>query len=228
MLYSVYALQESMELLEFKDKFKQACKWAVAHLYSPCRQQKHNDFTRANLSILLIRGMPLEGAQDCSSASADTVVVCWSSHLLLPHIYLTIFCLTQLSVNLFPAESTPNLYASELQSMMQSRELYTELTYMVGFHKAFMNPHFKWLQESNELTKHHGFRSHHMAERYFLMSEDLNKIQSTICGLLIQSSKSFVTAAYFSTKKRRGESKRRLTGLLRRRWKIYTNISAAG
>jgi hypothetical protein len=57
---------------------------------------------------------------------------------------------------------------------MQEKVLRAEVSYYLkGFHKAFLDNNFLFLQAADAVTMHHGFRSQHMFVRHFLMTEAL-------------------------------------------------------
>mmetsp|Transcript_22648 Transcript_22648/g.67014 ORF Transcript_22648/g.67014 Transcript_22648/m.67014 type:complete len:133 (+) Transcript_22648:1524-1922(+) len=50
--------------------------------------------------------------------------------------------------------------------------------FMCAYHKAFIVPHFEWLQKMDERTKRAGFRSRSILERYYLMHSDLTHLKA--------------------------------------------------
>ena len=77
------------------------------------------------------------------------------------------------------ADLAPNKCASALTSMLQEPVLEAHTAWIYGYHKSWWDEHFLWLQSIDELTKLAGFRSQHMAERYFVMSQSLDTISET-------------------------------------------------
>jgi len=72
----------------------------------------------------------------------------------------------------------PSNIASDLLSLMSNQENFVDTTLIRCFHKAYINKHFGWLQDCDDLTGTLGFQSHNMAVRYFLMTKDLEHIMS--------------------------------------------------
>jgi hypothetical protein len=186
MLHSVYDLQECVELGEFRGYFKQARSWSKEFLHVPYTAEKHNDFSDAWAlvkSFCQFSFVDVMHIKEPQKVPAPVLTRWWYVGVAanyLWHHFLVVFRLTQTIINLHGSDSKPNKIASGLQSMMRSREFYTDLCFMRGFHLAFMNNHFKWLQDTDDLTKHHGFWSHHMLTSYFIMSVDLKKIKNTL------------------------------------------------
>ena len=87
--------------------------------------------------------------------------------------------MTQLVINHFDSKSKPHIIAAGWQAILAQAELYTDLCFMVGFHRCFLRKHFKFLQAMDDMTKHAGFRSHHILVRYYLMSEDMQRMNAT-------------------------------------------------
>jgi len=77
---------------------------------------------------------------------------------------------------MYSSTATPNAIASDLFSMMSNQETFVDMALIRCFHKAHINPHFDWLQSSDDLKSHLGFQSHHMVVRFFLMEKDLRQV----------------------------------------------------
>lgn len=81
--------------------------------------------------------------------------------------------------NATPAASAFNKIASCTLSLMGERNVINDLEIMVAFHESFMFPHFKFFQQGDPQTgKTPGFQCRHMLVRYYLMLNDLDKIQN--------------------------------------------------
>ena len=79
---------------------------------------------------------------------------------------------------MYKADSAPNIVASALYSMMKQQETFIDMCLIRSFHKAYINPHFDWLQTCNDLSGALGFAAHHIAVRHCLMEQDLKCLLS--------------------------------------------------
>ena len=92
--------------------------------------------------------------------------------------YLVLFHACQTVINMHSSTTTPNIIASKLFSLMKNQETFIDLCLLRGFHKAYINHHFDWLQSCNDLSGALGFSAHHIAIRFYLMDKDLRRIMS--------------------------------------------------
>ena len=93
--------------------------------------------------------------------------------------YPSIVKATQMIINMYGA-SKPNKIASGLQPLLLEPELFSDLVLLKCYHVAFFTENLKWLQDCVDLSDRPGFQAHQILARYFLMQDDLQKIQSTI------------------------------------------------
>ncbi len=94
--------------------------------------------------------------------------------------YLIILRATQIVINLYGSDSRPNKIASHMQSYMIEPTLISDLALLKSFHVSFLNPHFRWIQASDDLSGLPAFQSHQILVRFFLMQQDLSSIRDTV------------------------------------------------
>jgi len=92
--------------------------------------------------------------------------------------YLQIIHAAQTTMNMYPSGSNPCNIASDLFSLMSNQENFVDMTLIRCFHKAYVNKHFDWLQDCDDLSGIVGFQSHNIASRCYLMHKDLQRILS--------------------------------------------------
>mmetsp|Transcript_22644 Transcript_22644/g.67005 ORF Transcript_22644/g.67005 Transcript_22644/m.67005 type:complete len:219 (+) Transcript_22644:1297-1953(+) len=83
-------------------------------------------------------------------------------------------------INNKSTDTAANKVASGLWSLMNEPVLKAHLHFMCAYHKAFIVPHFEWLQKMDERTKRSGFRSRSILERYYLMHCDLTHLKAKL------------------------------------------------
>jgi len=66
--------------------------------------------------------------------------------------YLVYFCACQIVINIYSSDASPYKIASTLCSMMKDPETFIDATLIRCFNKAYLHPHLKRLQESDDLT----------------------------------------------------------------------------
>lgn len=93
--------------------------------------------------------------------------------------YLVLFHAAQTVINMCPSGSTANDIASDLFAMMKDQHNFVDMCLVRTFNKAYINPHLRWFQESDDLTATLGFQSHQVAVRYHLMDMDLTNMLLT-------------------------------------------------
>ena len=76
----------------------------------------------------------------------------------------------------YSAESAPNKCASALTSMLAEPALKAHCAFIMGYHEAWWNRQFLWLQSKDEQTRTPGFRSQHMAVRFFVMFRSIENL----------------------------------------------------
>ena len=74
--------------------------------------------------------------------------------------------------------SAANKCASALTSYLNEPLLKAHVTFVHGYHEAWWNHHDEWMVERDGRSKEPGFRSHHMATRFFIMSSTLKKLRT--------------------------------------------------
>jgi len=87
--------------------------------------------------------------------------------------YLVLFHACQTVIDVHSSTSAPNIIASKLYAMMKHQETFIDLTLIRCFHKAYVNPHFDWLQSCDDLSGNLGFSAHCIAVRFYVMHMDL-------------------------------------------------------
>lgn len=90
--------------------------------------------------------------------------------------YLVLFHAWQTIINMCSSNTTPNIIASALFSMMKNQETFIDMTLIRCFHKVHINPNFDWLQPCTDLSGVKGFCSHHIAICFHLMQKDIQHL----------------------------------------------------
>ena len=90
--------------------------------------------------------------------------------------YLYIYHACQQVINVCSSGSTPNMIASDLFSLMSNQETFLDMTLTRCFCKAYINPHFDWFQKATDLTSKVGFQAHNVVGRFWLMEYDLRHV----------------------------------------------------
>ena len=70
-----------------------------------------------------------------------------------------------------------NIIASNLLSLASSEWIVTDVLFVNGISKAWLNPHMKFYQSTDPNVGEPGFLSFHRQVRYFLMLEDINDLK---------------------------------------------------
>lgn len=92
--------------------------------------------------------------------------------------YLLLLKISQSVINSNSGKS--NKIASGLQPLLLEAELYSDLALVHCYHCNFVCKHFKWMQESTDLSAVPGFQAHNTLVRYFLMQEQLIGYKTSI------------------------------------------------
>ena len=82
----------------------------------------------------------------------------------------------QAIINTHPGDSKANKIASGLFSLMTDHQNFIDMALVRCFNKAYVHPHLRWLQACTDFTNRHGFQSHNIAIRHFLMHRDLSGV----------------------------------------------------
>ena len=170
MLHSCYDLQECFEAKEFEAMWETA-KEKVRGMDGATEGDDNEDDND-------------DDANSKFKRIAKAVLTRWwfvgvASCHLLEH-WAIWHTLSQMIINSHDSKSRANTIASGLNSLMQEPVLQVELALLKGFHEAFIFEHFRFLQDTDEVSKHSGFRAQHILVRYYLMRKDLQKIEESM------------------------------------------------
>lgn len=201
LLHSVYRLQESLDMDEWRYILLKASQWVSN--YTPqdeddlveennkkkTAQEKHEDaFIREYNKVYKFHSKFNKKAIDVAAKITGTLLAKMQQPILTRwwtvgsassytfDYYLHIFHACQTVINMYKADSTPNIIASNLFAMMKDQETFIDMTLIRCFHKGHINPHFDWLQSADDASGALGFVSHHILIRFFLMNRDLGHI----------------------------------------------------
>lgn len=76
--------------------------------------------------------------------------------------------------NIHPSGKVLNTIASSILSLLGEATIVSDMKLIAGYHEAFLNPHFAWLQKGDkDIGNTPGFLGRHMLSRYYLMWSDL-------------------------------------------------------
>ena len=87
--------------------------------------------------------------------------------------YLHLYVACQQVINIYDSTHVPNKIASTLFVLMSNQENFLDMMLIRSFHKAYVNYHLDWLQQSVDLSSKQGFQSHQMLVRFYVMSIDI-------------------------------------------------------
>jgi hypothetical protein len=94
--------------------------------------------------------------------------------------YLDFFLLmAKACCNMTKTDVRENIIASNLLSLASSDWIVADIYLIAGVAKSWLNPHMRWYQGSDPNIKTPGFLSFHRQVRYFLMMENLKKIENS-------------------------------------------------
>jgi len=199
LLHSIYQLQESLDLEEWRHILYQSSEFVASydpdapHVTSTTPTQRelnkaafleefakvyafHSSLNKAQIDLeAKIAHSILQKMQVPILTRWWTVGV--ASYYAFDY-YLQVFYACQMVINLYSSESTPYKIASSLFALMKDQENFVDITLIRCFHKAYVNPHFDWLQSCVDLTGTIGFQAHNIVVRYYLMEKDLQGIYS--------------------------------------------------
>jgi len=200
MLHSVFRLQESMDLDEWRHVLFKSSEFvinydssiavndedAIDRLSATARNK--NSFYQSYNKVLEFHSQFKKIAVDPSGQYKLTVLAKMTQPILTRwwtvgsaasctfDYYLVMFHACQTIINMYTSDRTPNMIASELFAMMSDQENFIDMTLMRSYNKAYLNPHLDWLQSSKDLTNHQAFQAHHIAVRYYIMEKHLRGI----------------------------------------------------
>ena len=184
MLHSVYDLQESLDMEEWRHALVHAVRWCLAFTddtdddhffvvaYKNIKRLYPFEVTPVNREAKVTDTM-LEKIQAPVLTRWWTVGV--GANYMLTY-YLPIFRVCQVICNRYKSDSKANKVASGLYSLMCDPNNVADLALIKCFNAAFIRKHLDWLQSNTDLSGVPGFQSHNMAVRFFLMREDINSM----------------------------------------------------
>jgi len=199
LLHSVYRLQESIDLAEWRHVLIKASEFVAE--YDPTlinedpdlstRQNEHRQefYSKHNMILKYHTGFKKTVVnQDANyeggilaKITAPILTRWWTVGAGASYVfdyYLQLFHACQTIINMYSSGTTPYLIASDLFALMYNQENFVDMTLIRSFHKAYISPHLDWLQKSEDLTSALGFQSHHIAVRYFVMEKNIEHILS--------------------------------------------------
>jgi hypothetical protein len=94
--------------------------------------------------------------------------------------YLAFFVLmAKACCNMTKTDQKENIIASNLLSLASSNWIVANISLIAGVSKSWLNPHMRWYQALDPNVGMLGFLSFHRRVQYFLMLEDLKKIEDS-------------------------------------------------
>ena len=188
-LHCAWDQQNTMEFEEFQDLFDKAKEHVEGFLqdnpnyqqFEPTKSFDNEEFIDRFKRVACFRKWDIETFSGSSRVPKAVLTRWYHVGMSAEYVwsnYLVLLVLTQYTINCFASNSKPHKIASGWHAMLQQEEIYTDLCFIVAFHRAFLAPHFTFLQDVDEYSKRASFRSHHIFSRYFLMDKDLRKIIS--------------------------------------------------
>ena len=136
----------------------------------------HSKFKKTTVEPTAIEKGSLLGKMQAPILSRWWTVGTASSHVF--DYYLMLFHACQTIVNMCGSSMTPNIIASGLFATMKDQETFIDLVLIRCFHKAYINPHFDWLQSCDDLSGCLGFSAHQMAVRFYVMQRHFRDMMS--------------------------------------------------
>ena len=203
MLHSVYALQESIDLEEWRHILIKSSQCVTEHnpaaanmVALPAGASKRDqiaantkaEFEVEHSKIVKFHSKFNKTAIDTDANYTGTMLAKMTQPMLTRwwtvgaaasfvfDYYLQIFHACQTIINVYGSDSSPYKIASILYAMMKDPETFIDMTLIRGFNKAYLHPHLRWLQESDNLTGTLGFQSNQIAVRYCYVAFDLKHI----------------------------------------------------
>jgi len=199
LLHSVYRLQESIDLDEWRHILYKSSIFVLN--YDPsiavvdngqmsAADCHRNSFYLSNNKILVFHSQFKKEVVDPSGQYKGTILAKMTQPILTRwwtvgsaasytfDYYLVLYHACQTIVNMYSSDRTPNMIASELFAMMTDQENLIDICLIRTYNKAFLNPHLDWLQSSKDLTGHQAFQAHNVAVRYHIMERELRGIIS--------------------------------------------------
>ena len=199
LLHSVYRLQESIDLAEWRHILQKSSEFVVNYnpsvvdTMTPINANDRNSlqFYKSHNKVLGFHSKHKKETVDPSGQCKGTTLAKQQQPILSRwwtvgsaasytfDYYLVLFHACQTVVNLFTSATTPHGIASDLFAMMSDQENFVDMTLIRSYNKAYLNPHLDWLQSNKDLTGHQAFQAHQVAVRYFCMHKDLEHIIRT-------------------------------------------------
>jgi len=199
LLHSVYRLQESLDLDEWRYILQKSSEFVVNYNPSVVDTMETSNASDKNMlefyksynKVLAFHSKFVQEEVDPSGKYKKTILAkmqqpilsrWWTVGSAASYVfdyYLVICHACQTVVNLYTSSTTPCGIASDLFAMMSDQENFIDMTLIRSFNKAYLNPHLDWLQSSKDLSSHQAFQSHHVAVHYFCMHKSLEHIIST-------------------------------------------------
>ena len=187
MLHSVFDLQQSVEIEEWRQALALANDFAIQHRDTPVVLVEGSDNTFATDYNLVKQCYPFEAAAIIPGAKlkgtllekvqAPALTRWWTVGVAAYYLHkccLQVLKACQIIINRHDAKSRPWKIASGLCSLMLDQQNFVDRTFIQCFHAEHMSVHLQWLQDCDDLVETKGFQSHNMAVRFYLMSQDLN------------------------------------------------------
>jgi len=202
LLHSVYRLQESIDLAEWRHILYLSSQFVAGHDATantevnermPAAEKNRRMFLQSYNKIVKFHGAFHKQPEDNPATlkkyletiygkmTAPILTRWWTVGAAAAYVfkyYLHIFHAAQTVINMYPSNSNPYNIASDLFSLMSNQENFVDMTLIRCFHKAYVNKHFGWLQACDDLSGTVGFQSHNIAARYYCMSRDIEHIMS--------------------------------------------------
>jgi hypothetical protein len=124
-----------------------------------------------------------DAPKNLTQAMQEPLVTRWwtiGSLALFATKYLNFFLLMgKVCCNMTNIDQRKNIIASNLLLLASSNWIVADIYLIAGVAKSWLNPHMKWYQGSDPNIGTPGFLSFYCQVRYFLMIEDLQKIENS-------------------------------------------------
>jgi len=199
MLHSVYRLQESLDLDEWRYVLHKSSQFVadynptIVDTMTPTNAKERNllQFYRSYNTVLSFHSKFKKVVADPSSEYKGTILAKMQQPILTRwwtvgsaasyefDYYLVIYHACQTIINIYKSDRTPHAIASDLFAMLSDQENFIDMTLIRCYNKACLNPHLDWLQSSKDLTNHEGFQAHHIATRFYIMDKGIRSIMMT-------------------------------------------------
>jgi len=184
MLHSLYDLQESMDVEEWRHALIIATDYCLA-FDDATADDKHFAVAYRKIKgyyqfeiIAVDRNAKLEGTL-LQKIQAPVLTRWWTVGVgadFLFSYYLQMLRVCQVIINRYKSDSRSNTIASGLYALMTDPNNLADLVLIKCFHYSFIRKHLDWMQATLDLSDTPGFQAHNMPVRFFFMQEDIDSM----------------------------------------------------